>query len=69
MNRREILRFTGAAAAMGALAPARLFAQDAAAGLESMTGDVKPVGKAEYLARLAKARALMAKHGVGALLI
>jgi Xaa-Pro dipeptidase len=46
-----------------------LFAQDAAAGLKPMTGDVKPIERAEYLARIDKARALMGKHGIGALLI
>jgi len=59
----------GSAAALAALAPSRLFAEDAAAGLESMTGDIKPIGRAEYLARIDKARALMARHGIGALLI
>jgi len=59
----------GSAAALAALAPARLLAQDAAAGLKSMTGDLKPVGRAEYLARIDKARTLMGKHGIGALLI
>src|SRR5690348_5905534 len=54
--------------------PARSFAQGGAptpdiTGLRTMTGDVKPIGKAEYLARLEKARALMGKHGIGALLI
>ena len=44
-----------------ARAPRRLFAADAAAGLKSMTGDVKPIGRAEYLARIEKARALMAQ--------
>ena len=57
------------AAALGALAPSRLFAADAAAGLKSMTGDVKPIARAEYLARIDKARALMGKLGIGALLI
>ena len=46
-----------------------MFAADAAAGLKSMTGDVKPIDRAEYLARIDKARALMGKHGIGALLI
>ena len=34
-----------------------------------MTGDVKPVSRDEYLLRIEKARKLMAKHGIGALLI
>jgi Xaa-Pro dipeptidase len=58
-----------AAAALAALRPARLFAAEAASGLKSMTGDVIPISRAEYLARIAKARALMGQHGIGALLI
>jgi Xaa-Pro dipeptidase len=34
-----------------------------------MTGGVQPIAGAEYLARLDKARTLMGKHGIGALLI
>src|SRR6187551_2045827 len=69
MERRALLSMAGATAALAALAPNRLFAQDAAAGLKSMTGDVKPIARAEYLARIEKARALMGKLGIGALLI
>jgi Xaa-Pro dipeptidase len=69
MKRRELLSMAGAAAALATLAPAHVFAEDAAAGLRSMTGDVKPIDRAEYLARIDKARALMGKHGIGALLI
>src|SRR5262245_3311911 len=69
MRRRELLSMAGTAAALAALAPGRLMAEDAAAGLKSMTGDVKPIGPAEYLARIDRARALMGKHGIGALLI
>jgi Xaa-Pro dipeptidase len=68
MKRRDVLTMTGAAA-LAAFAPSRLFAADAASGLTSMTGDVKPIARAEYLARIDKARALMGKHGIGALLI
>ncbi len=67
MQRREVLSMAGAAA-LSALAPGRLFAQDAA-GLKPMTGDITPIGRAEFLARIEKARALMGKHGIGALLI
>jgi Xaa-Pro dipeptidase len=68
-NRRDLL--TMGAAALGALAlqPARLLAADAAAGLKSMTGDVVPIARAEYLARIEKARVLMGQFGIGALLI
>jgi len=68
MQRRALLAMAGATA-LASFAPRRLFAQDAAAGLASMTGDVRPIARAEYLARIDKARALMGKHGIGALLI
>jgi len=67
MKRRDVLSMAGAAA-LSALAP-RAFAQDTAAGLKPMTGDIKPIARAEYLARIEQARALMGKHGIGALLI
>jgi Xaa-Pro dipeptidase len=73
MRRRDVLTMGAAAAALAALRPAKLLAAeralDLAAGLEPMTGDVRPIGKAEFAARIEKARALMAKHGIGALLI
>jgi Xaa-Pro dipeptidase len=67
-NRRQILM---GAAALGTLAlrPAPLLGASTAPGLASMTGDVKPIAPAEYLARIDKARKLMARHGIGALLI
>jgi Xaa-Pro dipeptidase len=68
LNRREVLK-SGGAAALASLSPAGLFAQASATGLAPMTGDVTPIAKAEYVARIDKARALMAKHGIGALLI
>ena len=67
-SRREVLSMTGAAA-LASLAPQRLFAAEAASGLKSMTAHVVPIGRAEFLARLDKARALMGKLGIGALLI
>jgi Xaa-Pro dipeptidase len=68
MNRREALTMTGAAA-LAALAPGRLFAADAVAGLKSMAADAVPIAGAEILARIEKARVLMGKLGIGALLI
>jgi Xaa-Pro dipeptidase len=71
ITRREALTL-GGTAALAALAPARLAALGSApdvAGLESMTGDVAPIGRGEYLARINQARALMARHGIGALLV
>jgi len=71
INRRDALRFGAAALALNALPSARLLAQGAAeaASLKSMTGDVRKIDKPEYLARIDKARALMGRHGIGALLI
>ena len=68
INRREILTM-GSGAALATLAPSCLFAEDAASGLKPMTGGITPIGRPEYLARIAKARALMDLHGIGALLI
>lgn len=72
IRRRDALKLGGAALAMGTLPSWRASAADSTpdvAGLKSMTGDVQPIGKAEYLARLDRARALMGKHGIGALLV
>jgi Xaa-Pro dipeptidase len=74
LTRREALTLTGASLGLGMLAPARLLAQGRApapdgSGLVHMTGDVKPIARAEYLARIDRARTLMARHGMGALLI
>jgi Xaa-Pro dipeptidase len=68
-SRRDLLAMGAVAAGIAALAPARLFAQDAAAPLRPMTGDVAPIGRDEHLARIGKARRLMAEAGIGALLI
>jgi Xaa-Pro dipeptidase len=67
LRRRDFLKL-GSASALAPLMPPA-FAQDTAAGLRPMTNDVQPIARAEYLARIDKARALMAKHGLGALLI
>ena len=60
----------GALAAGSALAagPSALLAA-AEPGLKPMTGDVAPIGSAERLTRLEKARALMRRHGLGSILI
>jgi len=65
-GRRDFLIMSGAAAMLAG--PARLFAQEAAAAL-TMTGDVVPIGRGEYLARIARAQVLMGAAGLGALLI
>jgi Xaa-Pro dipeptidase len=69
MKRREMLTMAAAAAGLAVLRPERLFAAELTAGLKSMTGDVKPIGRPEFLARIEKARVLMAKHDIGALLV
>jgi Xaa-Pro dipeptidase len=66
-TRRNILAFGATAVAAATLPPTRLLAADA--GFKSMTRDTKPVSRDEYLLRIDKARRLMAKHGIGALLI
>jgi Xaa-Pro dipeptidase len=69
ISRRAALKGASALLALGACGARHAFAEEAAAGLKSMTGDAKPIAKTEYLARIAKARALMARHDLGALLI
>jgi Xaa-Pro dipeptidase len=66
-SRRHALALGTAAAVSAALRPVASFA--ATSELKSMTGEVKPVSRDEYLLRIEKARKLMAKHGIGALLI
>ena len=54
-SRRDLLSFgvaATAAATMATLAPRRLLAADAASGLKSMTADVVPIGRPEFLARI-----------------
>ena len=68
-SRRDLLTMGAASAGLAALGPARLFAQEPAPALARMTGDVVPIAREEYLARIDKARRLMAEHGIGALLI
>jgi Xaa-Pro dipeptidase len=69
MKRRQVLSMAGVTAALAALEPGRLFAEDSASDLKPMTGDLKPIERAEYLSRINRARALMGQHGIGALLI
>jgi Xaa-Pro dipeptidase len=69
MNRRTLLSAAGASSALAVLRPELLFAAGAVADLSSMTTGVAPVGRDEYQARIARARTLMGRHGIGALLI
>jgi Xaa-Pro dipeptidase len=59
----------GALAAGAALAARPSFALAAEPALKPMTGDVAPIGAAERLMRLEKARQLMRRHGLGSILI
>ena len=67
IGRREFGLGALAAGAALALRPAPLLA--AAAELKPLTGGVAPIAPAERLARLEKARALMRRHGFGAILV
>src|SRR5687768_2932448 len=69
MNRRDVLGCGAAATGLAALSPAPLFARNPVPGLKSLTPGAAPINRAEYLARLAQARVLMAKHDIGALLV
>ena len=68
INRRNALVLGTAALTTLGLRPRSLLAAPAP-DVKSMTGDVKPISRDEYLLRIEKARKLMAKHGIGALLI
>ncbi|HYD12563.1 MAG TPA: Xaa-Pro peptidase family protein [Allosphingosinicella sp.] len=62
--------FLAAGAAAAALTPFGLHAQrQAAQALTSMTGDVVPISREEYQARIDSAQILMAEHDIGAILI
>jgi Xaa-Pro dipeptidase len=69
LSRRSFMMTGAAATAAAALGPARAFAQEAAAALRPMTGGVVPISRAEHLARIARAQALMRAQGLAALLI
>jgi hypothetical protein len=58
ITRREALSICGATA-LSSLAPSSLIAADSAAGLKPMLDGVQPIARAEYLARIDKARTLM----------
>jgi Xaa-Pro dipeptidase len=68
-GRRDLLKMGAASAGLAAFAPTRLLAQEAAPSLARMTGDVVPIAREEYLARIDQARRLMAEAGIGALMI
>jgi Xaa-Pro aminopeptidase len=68
-SRRDMLMMGAASAGLAAFGPSRLLAQAPVPVLLRMTSDVVPIAREEYLARIDKARRLMAEHGIGALLI
>lgn len=67
MHRRQFLG-TAAFAGLAATLPAPLFAADTA-GLPNLAAKAVPIGKAERVARIAKAKELMRANDIGALLI
>jgi Xaa-Pro dipeptidase len=67
MNKRDFLKWSGAAGVAAAL-PQTTLAQSSAR-LTNMTGDAQPIGVDERLARVAKAQRLMQESGVDALLL
>jgi Xaa-Pro dipeptidase len=69
IDRRGVLAGGAAVAALSVLEPFAAFGQEQASGLRPMTGDVVPIGREEYVARIARARELMGRHGLAALLI
>jgi len=69
LSRRHFMATAAAAAATTALGSARGAAQESATTLRPMTDDVVPISRAEHLARIARAQALMRAQGLSALLI
>ncbi|MGQ0590886.1 MAG: M24 family metallopeptidase [Sphingosinicella sp.] len=69
LARREFIRLGTAAAGVALMGEAALFAQEAAPGLQRMTGDVVPIGREEFARRLEKAQRLMAEQGLATILI
>lgn len=68
ISRRSLLR-AGAALPLMALAGSSLAAESDTAELRNITTGAKPIDAAERKARIARAQALMAKHGIGSVLI
>ena len=69
LTRRTFLAGGAAAAGLVSLGDLRAFAQQAANQLQRLPGDVVPIGRDEYLARIVRAQALMAEHGLSAVLL
>jgi Xaa-Pro dipeptidase len=62
-------RSFGLAALGAALVPGSRLSAAASAELKPITGDAKPITRAERLQRVAKAQQLMRRHGLGSILI
>src|SRR5262245_12764243 len=69
IGRREFMGLSLATIGAAAAGPSELLAQAPPSGLRSMTGDVVPIGRDEFLARIERARRLMRDNGLSALLI
>lgn len=68
-DRRDFIIMATVATGLATLGPGRVLAQAAPSGLQPMTGGVKPIGRDEHLARIARVQALMRDHNMSALLI
>ena len=79
ISKREFLKISGLTAGIAGLSAAGLTACSSApdaddsdgrgTGLESITGDVRPIGVGERLSRIAKAQMLMVDAGIDAILL
>ncbi|RVT89089.1 aminopeptidase P family protein [Sphingomonas crocodyli] len=69
ISRRSLLRSAAFGASMVALSSIVRAAEPDLSALQSLTTGARPIGKAERLARVAKAQGLMRKAGIGAVLI
>lgn len=69
LGRRSFMGLGAAAIGVGLLGDFRAFAQDAAAALRPMTGDVVPISREEFARRLARAQRLMGEQGLSAIMI
>lgn len=68
-SRRTFLASGAAIAGLASVGDIRAFAQAAAAELRPLPGAAVPIGRDEYLARIARAQALMVEQGLSAVLI
>lgn len=69
MNKRLFLKLTAGLGAMSAIGASAATGSSEKTALQAITGDVKPISKAEHEARIQKAQKLMAEQGLSALVI